>query len=67
MCQSLEPAACAVLQGEDADGGANEVHMLCMTEAPVAREDVLALWAWVRAHLALGLLERWAGTDKTQV
>ena len=41
--------------------------MLCMTEAPAAREEVLALWAWLRAHLALGLLEKWAAADEAQV
>ena len=35
-------------------------HMLCMAAAPAAREEVLALWAWLRTHWALGLLEAWA-------
>ena len=34
--------------------------MLCMAAAPAAREDVLALWAWLRAQWALGLVEAWA-------
>lgn len=55
-----------VLQA-DTEHGANEAHMLCMTEAPAAREDVLALWAWLRTHLAIGLLERWAAESGAQV
>lgn len=55
-----------VLQA-DTDHDANEAHMLCMTEAPAAREDVLALWAWLRMHLALGLLEGWAADSGAQV
>lgn len=55
-----------VLQA-DKDHGANEAHMLCMTEAPAAREDVLAMWAWLRMHLAVGLLERWAAESRAQV
>ena len=35
-------------------------HMLCMAAAPAAREEVLALWAWLRTQWALGLLEAWA-------
>ncbi|BDA40960.1 hypothetical protein COCOBI_01-6140 [Coccomyxa sp. Obi] len=51
---------------KDMDHGANEAHMLCMTEAPAAREDVSALWAWLRTHLAVGLLERWAAENGAQ-
>ena len=35
-------------------------HMLCMAAAPAAREEVLALWAWLRTQWALGLLKAWA-------
>ena len=48
--------------------GANEAHVLCMTEAPHAgSEEALALWAWLRMHIALGLLEAWASPEDTQV
>lgn len=42
--------------------------MLCMTEAPAGcSEEARALWAWLRASLALGLLESWAGSESAQV
>ena len=40
--------------------GMEAAHMLCMAAAPAAREEVLALWAWLRTQWALGLLEAWA-------
>lgn len=54
------------LQAEGLEAGVDEAHMLCMVEAPAAREDVLALWAWLRLHLAVGLLESWAATPDFQ-
>ena len=60
-------AVCSRVLQADTDHAANEAHMLCMTEAPAAREDVLALWAWLRSHLALGLMERWAADKGAQV
>ena len=60
-------AVCSRVLQADTDHAANEAHMLCMTEAFAAREDVLALWAWLRSHLALGLMERWAADKGAQV
>ncbi len=56
------------LQGQQArDTSASEAHVLCMTEAPGSgSEEVRALWAWLRASLALGLLESWAGSESAQ-
>ena len=60
--------ACAWPQGQAGEAGAGEAHVLCMTEAPAAGSDeALALWAWLRAGLALGLLEAWARSEGAQV
>lgn len=42
-------------------------HMLCMADAPEAREDALALWAWLRTQWAIGLTEAWAKAGKAEV
>ena len=59
----------AQVQGPQGElSGANEAHVLCMTEAPHAgSEQALAFWAWLRMHTALGLLESWAASEDPQV
>ena len=41
--------------------------MLGMADAPEAREEAVALWAWLRIEWALGLIEAWTITDRTEV
>lgn len=41
--------------------------MLCMADAPEAREKAVALWAWLRIEWALGLIKAWATTSTTEV
>ena len=42
-------------------------HMLCMADAPEAREEAVALWAWLRIEWALGLMQAWATTSTAEV
>ena len=46
--------------------GADEAHVLCMTEAPSAADGPRALWAWARLQLAAALLRAWAGQPRAQ-
>ena len=59
----------ALLQGSHTEqSGVDEAHVLCMTEAPHAgSEGALALWAWLRMHIALGMLEAWASSEDPRV
>ncbi|KAK9806258.1 hypothetical protein WJX72_007513 [[Myrmecia] bisecta] len=44
-----------------ADGVGEDVHMLCMTEAPPGgQRGMQALWAWSQISLGVGLVELWA-------
>jgi len=47
--------------------GLDGAHMLCMADAPEAREEAVALWAWLRIQWALGLIEAWAASGKAEV
>ncbi len=47
--------------------GMEGAHMLCMADAPEAKEEAVALWAWLRMQWALGLTEAWAMTSRKEV
>ena len=53
------------MQAADEDG-MQGAHMLCLTDAPEAREEAVALWAWLRIQWACGLIEAWATTPRTE-
>ena len=67
MCHSslLADMLCMVVQAVQEEG-MEAAHMLCMAAAPAAREEALALWAWLRTQWALGLLEAWAMASKAE-
>ena len=54
------------IQGLDEEG-MEGAHMLCMADAPEAKEEAVALWAWLRMQWALGLTETWAKTSRNEV
>ena len=54
------------MQAADAEGE-ESAKMLCTIDAPEAREEAVALWAWLRIQWALGLIEAWATTDRMKV
>ena len=62
----LADMPCAMVQTAQEEG-MEAAHMLCMTAAPAAREEALALWAWLRAQWGLGLVEAWAMTGNAEV
>ncbi len=50
-----------------AEEGMEGAHMLCMADAPEAREEAVALWSWLRVQWGLGLIEAWAVLSRTEV
>jgi hypothetical protein len=54
------------IQGLEEEG-MEGAHMLCMADAPEAKEEAVALWAWLRMQWALGLSETWAKTSRNEV
>lgn len=47
--------------------GVEGAKLLCTIDAPEAREEAVALWAWLRIQWALGLVEAWATIDRMEV
>ena len=54
------------LQAADEEG-MEGAHMLCMADAPEAREEAVALWSWMRTQWALGLIEAWGTLSRSEV